>query len=452
MTYLQLIKACKALKDKGYASTEEKQNIQASFKQLDTEEQEAAKSDVEAVDALPAEQEETLDQDAQKAVKEFITKALGDVSDEIKAEVKSWIESQEDLAKKAAGIYHPEVQEKRKQKSAYMRDFFRAVSTGDQEQLKKISGMTLKELTTDATGSPYGGYVVDSELSAEIRHLITEYGVARREMTAIQLSKNSYKANNLVTDVTVNWIDEAGAIGSTQVVLGQEELELKKLAAIVTLTRELIEDEEIDLFAFIAGRVAEAFAKKEDLAFFNGDGTSTYGSFTGALNVVGVNSVTMTGTTFASLSADDLLNMQDSTPQGAHANAKYYMHRTILSLVRKLKDEQEQYIYQRPSEGLPGTIWDKPYVLVEAMPSKIDTAADTPFILFGDLRKACILGYKGAIAADRFNAGIVRNVAGNGDINLITSDREAIRWVERVGYITILPSALTVLKTAEVSA
>jgi hypothetical protein len=86
------------------------------------------------------------------------------------------------------------------------------------------------------------------------------------------------------------------------------------------------------------------------------------------------------------------------------------------------------------------------------MPTKTDTDADTSFVLFGDLKKACILGYKGAITAKRFDAGIFRNVAGNADINLITTDREAIRWTERVGYIIVLPSAITKLTTGSVSA
>jgi HK97 family phage major capsid protein len=105
-------------------------------------------------------------------------------------------------------------------------------------------------------------------------------------------------------------------------------------------------------------------------------------------------------------------------------------------------------IYQNPGQGLPATLWNKPVVLVEGMPTSAQTAVSTSFVLFGDLKKTTILGYKGAISADRFNAGVVRNVADSGDINLITSDREAIRWVERVGYIAILPTAVTRLKTA----
>jgi HK97 family phage major capsid protein len=214
----------------------------------------------------------------------------------------------------------------------------------------------------------------------------------------------------------------------------------------------LIEDSEIDLTAFIAERVAEGMAEKEDDAFFNGDGTATYASFTGLLNVAGVNEVTMSGATFASMDADDLIDMVDATPAGALRNAKFYMHRSIMSIVRKLKDSQGQYIYQRPSEGGPATIWGYPVVLVEVMPTSADTDDDTSFVLFGDLKKAAVMGVKGGVRAEMFTSGIVRNVANNADINLITSDRKAVRFIERVGYTSTLENAATKLTTAAASA
>jgi HK97 family phage major capsid protein len=430
--------------EKGFATKAEKEALSAKFKDLAADEQEAAQPEADKVDALPETEPQANAEDTQAEIEKGIKSLLKSATEEIKTEVKEWLAAQKELISKKAGIYHPEVQEKRKKQNDYVRGFLSALYDNDMEKLKEISGLTMKELTTDASGTPYGGYVVDSELSAEIRHLTTEYGVARREMSTLQLTKGSYKANTLATDVTVYWVDEGAVVRSTQVVLDQETLTLEKLGAIVALTR--------DLFSFIAGRVAEGFAHAEDSAFFTGDGTSGFGGFTGILNLSGVNEVVMAGTTFASMDADDLLDMQDATPSGAMANAKYYLHRTILSIVRKLKDENGQYIYQRPQDGTPGQIWDKPYVLVEVFPTKNDSAPDTAFIAFGDLRKACIFGYKGAISADRFNAGVVRNVANNADINLITTDREAIRWIERVGYIALLPQCITVLKTAETSA
>ena len=382
--------------------------------------------------------DEDADEEAavEKGIKALFTKA----TETMKNEIREYMKEQGELMKAQAGTYHPDVQAKRKELNGYLRKLHSALIAGDTA--------TIKEMTTDDTGSPYAGYAVDAELSAEIRHLITTYGVARREMENVQLSQGSYKANNLVTDVVTYWVDEGAVINSTQAVLGQETLTLQKLGAIVLLTSELIEDSEIDLMSFIASRVAEGFAQAEDEAFFKGDGTSAFGGFTGLLEDSNINEVTMSGTTFASLDADDLLDMQDATPQGAMANAKYYYHRTIKSVIRKLKGTDGHYIYQAPSEQGPATVWGQPEVLVEAMPAIGDTAVATSFVLFGDLRKACIFGYKGAIKAKHFDTGSVRNVADNADINILTTDREAIRWTERIGYVVIVPSAVTKLTTA----
>jgi HK97 family phage major capsid protein len=438
----QVLKMIAALIKQGFASANDKAKLVAEVAKLKTEDQEAVGDKVDEVNELPEKGENGEGDGAE--VEKGIAALFKKHADKITGELKAYLDEQKELSEKKAGVYNPEVRGKRKEISERLREMAKALLSGNDAKLK--------EMTTDASGTPYAGYAVDAELSAEIRHLITEYGVARREMMALPLSKGSYKANTLTTDITVYWVDQGSAISSSQVVLGQDTLTLEKLGVIVTLTSELLEDSEIDFISFIGSRVAEGFAKAEDLAFFNGDGTATYGGFTGLLKNASVNEVVMTGSTFASMDADDLLDMIDATPAGALAGAKYYYHRTVKSIIRKLKGTDGQYVYQAPSQSGPATVWGYPEVLVEAMPSKTATAADTSFVLFGNLRQACIFGYKSSgMKVMRFNSGVVRNVAANADINLITTDREAIRWTERVGYLPILPTAVTKLTTGPVS-
>jgi len=428
----------------GIATASQKAEVNAKFKELGEDEKEEVKEDVEKVDELK-EEEVVEEKSVVKNLESLLEKASANLEGNVLEAVKKQVAEIKRQMENEVGNYSKDIQgdQKRKALNLKMRETVGALLSNDDAKLK--------EMTTDATGTPYAGYTVDSELSAEIRHLITEYGVARRESLSLQLSKNSYKANNLTTDLSVYWVDEAAVIKSSEVVLGQEELTLKKLGVIATLTSELLEDEEIDLFSFIASRVAEGFAEAEDLAYFVGDGTSTYGGFTGLLNNTDINEVTMTGATFASVDADDFINMVDATPTGVLSNAKYYLQRTIMSYVRKLKDDNGQYIYQAPSVSGPATLWGYSVVLVEAMPSKTDSAVDTSFVLFGDLKKATIFGYKGGIKAKRFDAGTIRNVADGADVNLITTDREAIRWTERFGFFVIIPTAVTKLTTASSS-
>jgi len=442
----------KSLLERGYATEEEKLKAAEMFKTLDNEDQPDVQADADAVADLPETAEDAeaeADADEDEGVEKSIRDLFKRERKAVVTEVKEYLEEQKELMAKGAGVYHKDAQASRKALNETLRKTVTGIVSGD--------SALIKEMTTDDTGSPYAGYTVDSELSAEIRHLMTEYGVARREMETVQLTKGSYKANDLVTDVTVYWVDEGAVVNSTEAVLGQEELTLKKLGAIVTMTSELLEDTEVDLVSFMASRVAEKFAQAEDQAFFNGDGTASFGSFTGLLQAGDVNNVDMASgaTSFEDLTAEDLIDMVDATPSGAHANAKYYMHRTIMSIVRKLREDAVSggdgagaFIYQAPSQSGPATIWGYPVVLVEAMPAIGDDAVSTSFVLFGDLRRACIFGYKGAIKVKRFDAGEVRNVADSADINLITTDREAVRWTQRVGYIRIIPTAVTKLTTA----
>jgi len=448
----KLLKILKALQLKGFATASEKAEVKALVKELEAGDAEVVSDEISAVADLPetnpadeVEVEEAVAKAFSKTSKDLektLSKKLDDSISEMKSEVETWVKAQKELAKASAGSQEDKIKEKHVKYNTFLKGFANAILSGDDAKAK--------EMTTDKAGSPFAGYAVDTELSAEIRHLTTVFGVARREFFSTPLSKNAYEANALATDVTVGWVVEANVIPSTEIVLSQEELKLKKLAAIVTLTRELLDDEEVDLFSFIATRVAQGFAMAEDRAFFMGTGNAdtANGGFMGIAQNAGVPIVRLTGAV-ATLTVDKVYEMQDLLPEGAHANAKYYGNRTIKTQVRLLKDVEGRFLYNDPinNSGF-ATLAGKPFVSVEVMPARTAVPATNGIVLLlGDLKKSSILGFKNGLVADRFNAGTVRNVAGNADINLITTDREAVRFVSRVGAITILPTAVVVLKT-----
>ena len=428
----ELLKFLKTLKAKGFALKSEKENVKALFKGLEDEEKEIVEDAVNEATALPEDNPKDADdeQKALKTIKDFVgveveTK-VAKIKSELSQEVADFKAEQKELAKKNVGTGEKSVREARSKMNGYLRQLSKSVLEGD------IA--TIKELTTGDAGAD----IVDSELSAEIRNLITEFGVARREFFTTQLSKNAYDANALTTDVAISWVDEAGVIPTVSVALTQTELKLKKLAAIAVISRELLDDEEIDLLSFIGQRVAEGFSKAEDTAFFNGGGTGTDGGFTGLLQVTAIPEVEIA--TKADITVEKVFELIDALPTGAHDGAKFYFHRTVLTQIRLLKDGDGRYIYQNPFEasGVP-TLAGYPVVLVEALPTF--ASADLGLALFGNLNKTAILGFKGGISLDRTNSAVVRNQANDGDINTFTTDREAIRWVTRVGYIVILPTA-----------
>lgn len=398
--------------------------------------------------------EETHDEDEATAaevkglvenmVKTAVDAQVADIQKSMEKEVEAYKAKFASDFKKKAGLFSSEAKDARAEANLRVKNFLTALVDQDLFALKDMTG---------GTGGK-GGFTIDTELIAEIATLQTEYGVARRECRVIPMGRaRQLDINTLATDVSVYWTAEAGAKTSSDIVIGQENLTLNKLAVIIPWTDELAEDTEIDLISFLAERVAENFSEKEDEAFFNGDGTSAFGGFTGVLNLTGANTVTITSTSVANMDADDLIDMVDATPQGALANGKFYMHRSLMSVVRKLKTSEGEYIYQRPADSGPATIWGYPVVLVEAMPTISDDAADTAFVAFGDLRRAYYLGTKASgMKMDIATEATVRNTADDGDLNLFRNDMSALRVVERIGGVGVIENAVTVLKTATASA
>jgi len=161
------------------------------------------------------------------------------------------------------------------------------------------------------------------------------------------------------------------------------------------------------------------------------------------------------GLGFPDITAEDLLDMQDAGLVGAHNGAKYYLHRTIFSYVRKLREDAVSagdgagaFIYQRPQGELPGTIWNYPFELVEGMPDKNDNAANKGFVIFGNLKRYAIWGDKGGMKVKILTEATITDTDGQTSINLGQQDMIAYRFVERIGYVLPKPTAIVVLKTS----
>ena len=211
-------------------------------------------------------------------------------------------------------------------------DWCVALTIGDVAQMRA--------LTTADDDTPKAGYTVPTELFTEIVRLMKgdpTYGVARREMRYLPFigPGNTRDITTLASSVIMTWTEEKVAKTSTQPTFDRVQQILKKLAAIVPMTEELIEDSATNLPGLIAELVAEATAREEDEQFFDGTGAP----WTGICNNGAVTPQVMgAGLGFPDISAEDLLDMQDAGLVGAHAGAKYYMQRTIFSYVRRLRE------------------------------------------------------------------------------------------------------------------
>jgi HK97 family phage major capsid protein len=325
------------------------------------------------------------------------------------------------------------------------RDFLKAILADDKARAKAITTETGGTAPDDSNA----GVLIPVELRAEILRIAeTQYGLARRDMWYLPFSGpgNSRPIPVLGTSVSVYWTLEKGKKTSTQPKFTTVTQTLKKLAAIVPFTDEVLEDSAINLTALVAELIAEAIVKEEDLQFFAGTGVP----WTGLLNNGSLLSVTLAAGA-ASMDADDLLDMIDAIPTSALTGAKFYMNRTALSVIRKLRENGTTgaYIYQNPGQGLPATIWNYPVEISDAFPAVGDVLAGEAFVLFGNLKKTCVFGDKQQIRIKMLDQATITDTDdesdNNGDLNLAEQDMTALRFVERVGYVCGLPGSLVKL-------
>jgi HK97 family phage major capsid protein len=278
-----------------------------------------------------------------------------------------------------------------------------------------------------------GGYLVPELFLDTIWRAAEQASIALKDAMIMPLT-TGYKLPvlSLSSGVSVSWVNEEGAVPSSDPAFAKASVEAKKLMAYTRLSNELLEDEEVGLTDLLVTLYGEAIGAEIDNQAFNGTGSP----FTGVLQASGTNSVTMAvgEGKFSDVDADDLSDMISLIKPSVLAGAKYYMHRTIFNHVRKLKTTTGEYIYQMPAGDVPATIWGYPFELAEQMPANSASAVDTPFIFFGNM-KFFLIGTKGAMTVKTTDI-----------LNLLT-DQTDIVVRRRLAEVVALASAFTILKT-----
>lgn len=301
------------------------------------------------------------------------------------------------------------------------------------------------------TTSEPGEVLPPAEFISEVERLEEEYGVAKRYAN-VRRSSNGSGLRMLQGDVDVDvfFTDEAGRKQSSKNSYAEKLLAWRKVAGIMPMTDELEEDSAVDLWADATNRFARAIAKKEDeLIFTMATGSAPING--GILTVANTAPVTLTGDSFHEITADKLIEMEFAVPTESAANGKYWMHRSIIPVIRYLKDSNGRYLWEQSLQaGTPATFNGKEVVPVEVMPQLSEDAINTPFLAFGDLKFAT-LGERTGMNMKIFDTGMVgdpdEETQGD-DLNLLVQDMKAMRVVKRMNGIIRFPSAFSVLKTS----
>ena len=444
----------KLLKDNvSLMSPSQREKFESATKEVDPEEVEEEEETKEVEEEEEEEGDEEVDEKALKSmISESVQDEIGEQVDKISEKlVSKFFNGAKDQRKKVLDTG----EKKDTSGNESTREFMKALLGKDTKALK---AMQTKTTTYNQTGDDArGGYLVPEELQAEVLRIAeAEYGIARREFTYLPFSGpgNERKIPTLASSVSVSWVNEAGSKPGTNPTFGLVTQTLKKLAAIIPFTEEILEDSVINLTQLVATLFAEAVSKEEDVQFLYGTGAP----WTGILNNGSVEVVALgAGEGVSDITFEKLIDMQDECASGALAGAKYYMNRTIYSYLRKLRadavaaaDGKGMFLLP-PNKKSIEDILDYPIELSDALPDKTLAGNSKPFVIFGNLKLAAIFGDKQQIRAKLLDQATITDGDGTTTINLAEEDMIALRLEERVGYVLALPTAIVVLKTGAAS-
>lgn len=224
-----------------------------------------------------------------------------------------------------------------------------------------------------------GGFLAPDEFEKTLIESLTEENIFRQLANVITTSSGDKKIPVVATKGTASWVDEEGVIPESDDSFGQVSIGAYKLATMIKVSEELLNDSVFNLESYIAKEFARRIGSKEEEAFFIGDGT---GKPIGIFNATGGASLGITAASATAITIDEIMDLFYSLKSPYRKNGIFTMNDTTVKAIRKLKDGNGQYIWQ-PSitAGEPDTILNRP-VKTSAYAPVLGSAAKT--IAFGD--------------------------------------------------------------------
>ena len=270
-----------------------------------------------------------------------------------------------------------------------------------------------------------GGYLVPDEYENTLVQALEGENVIRGRSHVITTSNGTHKIPVVASKGEASWIDENGAYPEDDDTFAQVNIDAHKVGTIIKVSEELLNDSAFNLESYFAQEFGRRIGTKEEEAFINGNGSS---------KPTGILASAEVGVTTASdkaITADELIDLFYSLKGVYRRNAVWVLNDTTVKAIRKLKDNNGQYIWQPAlKDGDHDTLLGRPILTTGAMP---EIAADAKPVIFGDLSYYWI-GDRQGVTFKRLN----ERYADMGQVGFLAS--------KRVDGKLVLPEAIKVLK------
>ena len=224
-----------------------------------------------------------------------------------------------------------------------------------------------------------GGYLVPDEFEQTLVQSLEAENVVRSLAHVITTASGSHKIPIVATKGTAAWVDEEGTIPEGDDAFGQQLIGAHKVATMIKVSEELLNDSAFDLEAYFRTEFARRIGNKEEEAFLTGDGS---GKPTGIFNATGGGQLGVTAGSATAITADELIDLQESIPDKLQPGCIWVMSRATRTAIRKLKDGDGNYLLNKDATAKWGySLFSHDVYVSQSMP---DMAAGKRAVLYLD--------------------------------------------------------------------
>lgn len=340
--------------------------------------------------------------------------ALADFMSDIKTfhdDIDIKLQQQEErltmLDRKSQPLMRPALSAAAETEAPHQKAFESYLRSGDDDALRNLD-LEGKAMSTAVAAD--GGYLVDPETAATIASVLISTSSIRQVANVVNVEGTAFDVLIDQSDMGSGWANETTATTETGTpTIDRISIPLHELSALPKISQRLLDDSAFNIDEWMAGRVAEKFARAEASAFINGNGLDKP---TGILNHTAVDNDLWTwgnlgyvptgtaGNFDATNPGDSIVDLVYALGAEYRAGASFLMSSKTAGAVRKMKDLDGRFLW---SDGLaagePARLMGYPVLIAEDMP---DIALDSLSIAFGNF-------HAGYTIAERPDTRILRD-------------------------------------------
>ncbi|MDE4172645.1 phage major capsid protein [Phaeobacter sp. PT47_59] len=340
-----------------------------------------SKQEIPAVagDAVP------LVQEVRQAVSGFIKDFRG-FQGEVQAKLKQTEERMTMLDHKNHVVARPHLAADDDIGAPHQKAFGAYLRSGDEGALRGLD-LDAKSMSTAVNSD--GGYLVDPQTAETVKSVLQSTASIRAVASVVNVEATSYDVLIDHTDVGAGWATETDPTAETATPsIDRITIPLHELSALPKASQRLLDDSAFDIEGWLAGRIADKFARAEAATFLTGDGVDkptgilTHPTVDNDVWAWGSLGYVPTGVDGDIGNGDAIIDLVYALGAQYRAGASFVMNSKTAGVIRKLKDADGRFLW---SDGLaagePARLMGYPVLVAEDMP---DVASDSYSVAFGD--------------------------------------------------------------------